>query len=90
MVGAALQPLINPFTPKSDQLPCSVTSNIASHCMENLAFHIVYSDKRLLYYQFSLPPLCISLLEGWENVLVLNLGVKELNTTCLVYSPHSP
>ena len=32
----------NPFTPKSDQVqisPCSLTRNITSHSMKNLAFH---------------------------------------------------
>ena len=33
---------LNPFTPKSDRFqifPCSLTSSITSHSMENLAFH---------------------------------------------------
>ena len=48
--------------------PCSLTRNIASHSMENLAFHsftqmkkMIIKHKRGLYYQFSLPRLYISL-----------------------------
>ena len=39
--GELSQDCINPFTPKSDQLQtshCSLTRNITSHNMENLAF----------------------------------------------------
>ena len=44
--------VINPLAPKSDQFqisPRSLTRNITSHSMENLAFHHAYADERWLY-----------------------------------------
>ena len=47
---------------------CSLTRNIPSHSMENLAFHILLRSKMII-----LPTLTTSLihfsLKGWENVL---------------------
>ena len=43
--------------------PCNLTRNITSGCLENLA------NFPWFFYQFWLPHLYISHLEGWENVL---------------------
>ena len=63
--------LFNPFTPKSDQFqlsPYSLTWNITSHSMENLAFHCL-----LRWTMIMLPILTTSLIHfslyGWENGL---------------------
>ena len=58
---------------------CSLTRNITSQSMENLAFHSLLTvHERWLYYQFSLTHVYISFLKGWENVLFKLLGVKGL------------
>ena len=49
---------------------CSLTRNIASHGMKNLAFHNLYSDERWLCYQFLLSTSLIHFSwKDWENVL---------------------
>ena len=52
---------------------CSLTRNLTSHSMENMA----YSDERWLYYQSSQPHSYISLWEGCENVL-FQLGSERV------------
>ena len=88
--------MFNPFTPKSYQFSNfsgSLTRNITSHSMENLAFHSFLRLKMII-----LPILTISLihlsLKGWENVL-FELGSERVNrigssSTSLHSSPHPP
>ena len=58
--------------------PFSLSRSITSPGMQNLAFHIAYSDERL-NYQFSPSHTYIPLFKGWENVL-FELGSKRVNT----------
>ena len=71
-------------TPKNYQFQisqCSLTRNITSHSIKNLAL-IAYSDERWLYYQFSLP----HLYTGWENVL---FELWEWKGWCFLQIPSS-
>ena len=48
--------MINPFSPKSDQFqisPCSLTRNITSHSVNNLAFHSLLRWKRKTLYSWT-------------------------------------
>ena len=45
---------------------CSLTKNITSHSMKNLAFHRLFRRSMIIYYQFSLMQVS---LKGWDNVL---------------------
>ena len=81
---------INPFTPKSDQFQISpaATPEIWHHTVWKTWLFIAHSDRRWLYYQFSLLHSYNCFLKGWENTLfelrservsrlsLLNLGVK--------------
>ena len=69
------------FTPKSDQFQISpaVSPEVLHHTVCRTWLFIAYSDKRWLYYQFSLPHLYIFLYEGWENAS-LELGSEGVNT----------
>ena len=57
--------------------PRSLPRNITLNSMENLLFHSLTKIERWLYYQFSVPLLCISLLKV-GRMYFLNLGVKGL------------
>ena len=57
--------------------PCSLTRNITSHSMKNLAFHS-FSDKRWLYYRFSLPHLCVFWSYDWGLIKCICLGAFQL------------
>ena len=72
---------INSFASKSDQLQNSSAASpeILHHTVWRTWHFIAYSDERWLQYQFSLPHLYISLLEGWENVL-FRLESERVNT----------
>ena len=61
--------------------PCILTRNITSHSRKNLAFHHLHWDERWSYYQFSQTHSYISLLKGWESVLI-ELGGERVNTMC--------
>ena len=72
------RPSLQVFRPQKwsmSNFPCSLTRNITSHSMENLAFHSLLRWG-WLYYQFSPTCLYISLYESWENVL-FELGIKR-------------
>ena len=59
--------------------PCSLTRNITSHSMKNLAF-IPYSDG-ILCYQFSLHHFYMFPLKGWENIhFELGSGKRRART----------
>ena len=64
----------NPFTPKSDQFQISPAAwpEILHHTVWRTWLSIAYSDKKWLYYQFSLPHLSIAL----QNVGRRYSGVK--------------
>ena len=64
------------------QFPTSPAASPESlyHTVWRTWLSIAYSDKRLLYYQFSLLHLYISLLEGWENVL--RCGTLPSSASC--------
>ena len=72
--------LFNHFTPKSDQFQISpaASAEILHHTVWRTWLFIAYLDERWLYYQFSLPQVYISLLEGWENAL-FELGIEKVN-----------
>ena len=69
---------LNPFNAKSDQSQIfpAASLEILHHTARRAWLFIVYSDKRLLYYQFSLPHLYISPETGWDKAFFVNLGVK--------------
>ena len=81
---------INLFTPKSDQCQISPAASpeIWHHTVWRTWLFIAHSDRRWLYYQFSLHHSYNCFLKGWENTLfelrservsrlsLLNLGVK--------------
>ena len=69
--------------------PCSLTRNITSHSMENLAFPGAFhsgacSDDKLLYYQFSLHNLYIFSINCGQDVL-FELGSERVEFA----KPHS-
>ena len=63
--------------------PCSLTSNITSHSMENMAFHSLLGWKMIIPYQFSLPYLYTAPYKVGRTYF-WNLGVKVLNTPQLL------
>ena len=71
MLNYILARNINPFTPKSDhfQISPAASPEILHHTVWRTWLVIAYSDKRWLYYQFSLPRNIHSILKGWKNVL---------------------
>ena len=70
----------NPFTPKSDQFQISPAASPETlhHTAWRTWLFIACSDKRWLYYQFSLPHLYIFSLKGWENVVVVKKSLPLL------------
>ena len=69
----------NPFTPESDQRPTipAASPELLHHTVWRTWLFIAYSDKRWLYYKFSLPHFFIfSLKVG--RMYFLNSGVKRL------------
>ena len=54
---------VNPFSPKSDQSPISPVASpeILHHTVWRTWLSIAQSDERWLHYQFSLPPIHLSL-----------------------------
>ena len=74
----------NPFTPKSDQCQISPAASpeILHHTVWRTWLFIAYYVDKWLYYQFSLHHSYISLLKGWENVL-LELGSERVKTRML-------
>ena len=61
---------------------CSLTRNITSRSIKNLAFHSLLRCKMIIIYQFSLPHSHIFSREVWENAYSSNLGVKGFMTSC--------
>ena len=72
---------IKPFIPKSDQFHISPAASpaILHHTVRRTWLFIAPSDERWLYYQFSLPPLYISLWKRVGRMYLLSLGVKPLS-----------
>ena len=62
---------INPFTPKSDQCQISpaASTEILHHTVWRTWLFIASSDRRWLYYTFSLPHSYNCSSKGWENTL---------------------
>ena len=71
--------LVNPFTPKSDQVQISPAASpvILHHTVWRTWFFIAYEVDKWLYDQFSLHHSYVSLLKAWENVL-LELGSERV------------
>ena len=68
-----------PFTPKRDQFQISpAASEILHHIVWRTWLFIAYSDETWLYNQILIASPIQFYLEGWENVLFLNMGVKGL------------
>ena len=68
----------NPSTPKSDQFQCSPAASPETlhHTVWRTLLFMAWSDKRSLYYQFSLPHLhMFSLKVGSERVAGQNWGL---------------
>ena len=68
--------LTSPFTTKSGSISrfsCSLTGNITSHSVKNLAFHHFLTDERWLYHKFY-----TFLFRKVGRMFFLNLGVKGL------------
>ena len=74
----------NPFTPKNDRSKNSPAASpaIFHNTVWRIWLFMACSDERWLYYQFSLPHVCICLWEDWENAL-FELGSERVN--CLVW-----
>ena len=64
----------------------SLTRNVTSHNMKNLAFHSLFKWIMIIYYQFSLHHLHISLLRV-GRMYFLNLRVKGLVASALLKPP---
>ena len=71
--------VFKPFTPKSDQCQISPAASpeILHHTVWRTWLFIAYQVDKWSYYQFSLHHSYVSLLKGWENVL-LELGSERV------------
>ena len=80
---------LHPFTPKNINFnfPCSLTRNITSHSMKNLAFCRSHSEIWWLH-QVS-PPHYIFLQKGSENVL-FELGSEKVKEVSVWWTSCSP
>ena len=69
----------NPFREWSNlNFPCSLTRNITSHSIRNLAFHSLLRWKMIILYNFSLSRLHISLEKAWRMYL-LSLALEDMD-----------
>ena len=76
---------VTPFTPKGDQCQISpaASTGILHHTVWRTWLFIAYEVDKWLYYQFSLHHSYVSLLKGWENVL-LELGSERVKVGALL------
>ena len=83
---------VNPFTPKSVQFqisPCSLTSNITSHSMENLALHTLLRWKMIQLPNSHYLTYTLNLFKYWENAL-FELESERVNPTHVAVARRAP
>ena len=68
--------------------PCSLTRNITSHSMENLAFHSLVRWKMVVLEILTTSPVHFSL-GSWENLLfTYNVAMHMFNKNFLIHTVH--